>query len=284
MSKIYKSLLTLAVLSVILLCLSGCNKHIREIKLDKPELYVTHGETFTIKATVLPEDISYEEIDKIKWTVQSGKLTRKREQTDGNLSRTYIASEVGDAVVKISSGSDEWVYTECKIKILENEDDIAEREKREEEERIAAEKRAEEERIAAEKRAEEARKAQEEAERAKKKAKADELAIPCAKQILGESLKDPYPIYKNEEIVKSDSYMRYIVKITCNARNSFGGYVGDQTYMIALRITDVNKETFTYNRVTSIMDEETINLYSLYEETEYENFFFNDEWDKAPQQ
>lgn len=280
MNKIYKSLLAIIILGVSIFCISGCDKtvYIDRIEFEQPEINVVHGETFTVKANVFPQDASIEEIENIAWTVSSNSVVQ--EKKDNNLSRTYIAAEVGSGVIKLSIN--DGVYAECNITIEENEDDIAIRKAKEEEERIAAEKRAEEERIAAEKRAEEERKAKEEAEKAEKKKKADNLAIPCAKQILEETLKDPYPIYQNAEIIKSDDYMRYIVSITFNARNSFGGYVGNQTYLIGLRITDVNKKLFTYN-YKSVMEEATLDLYSLYGETDYENFFFENEWNKEPQ-
>ena len=54
--KIYKRLAALVLIAGLAVGAVGCTKEVETITLDKTELEVVHGESFTITATVLPND------------------------------------------------------------------------------------------------------------------------------------------------------------------------------------------------------------------------------------
>ncbi len=152
--KIYKRLAALVLIAGLAVGAVGCTKEVESITLDKTKLEVVHGENFTLTATIFPDDA---EDKTVSWSITSSDnnavvpVTAKQ----NTLKKEFSAANVGEATVVISSSNGE--ERRCYITVTENETDIEERQKAEEEAKIAAEKKAEEDRIAAEKKAEEER-------------------------------------------------------------------------------------------------------------------------------
>lgn len=156
--KIAAFLLTLMLIVVLV----SCAKQVSSVSIDKQELEVVHGDNFILTATILPNDA---ENQSVAWSVDTKNVITV---TDENtLQKEFKAAEIGTAKVKIitSNGKE----ATCSVTVTENEEDIAAREKAEEEAKIAAEKKAQEEKIAQEKAQEEARIAQEKEEQEAKK-------------------------------------------------------------------------------------------------------------------
>ena len=131
--------ITLFALTVLLtIGLSGCANHTESISLDKNTYEVIHGDMFTLTATVLPNDT----VDSVRWYIDSDCVSAAT--NENTLKKEFLASEVGEAVIKVISSNK---YSTCVVTVKENAEDIANREKAEEEERIAKEKAEEEERI-----------------------------------------------------------------------------------------------------------------------------------------
>ncbi len=93
----------------------------------------------------------------------------------------------------------------------------------------------------------------------------DEKAITCAKTIISEDLKAPSTaIWSNASVLDKDRYGRYLVDITCEAQNSFGGYVKER-YLVV--VSDMKSDgTFRYNKLFS---KTTYSEYTKSEAIEY---------------
>ncbi len=149
--KLKKTLIMAAITAAIsAFILAGCTKQVTLVSLDKETLEVTHGETFVLNATILPDDA---ENKSVTWNIDSSNVSAVT--NENTLQKEFSAASVGTARVKVVSANGKSAF--CDVTVTENEEDIAARQKAEEEEKIAAEKKAEEERIAAEKEAEEER-------------------------------------------------------------------------------------------------------------------------------
>ena len=147
------SMITMLVV-VLALGLIGCTKQVEFVSLDKNELEVTHGETFVLNATVLPNDAD----DKsVVWNVDSAAVTATT--NENTLQKEFLAANVGTAKVKVIASNGR--QTVCDVTVTENEEDKAAREKEAEEKakeeaKIAAEEKAKEKaKIAAEEKANE---------------------------------------------------------------------------------------------------------------------------------
>jgi hypothetical protein len=80
------------------------------------------------------------------------------------------------------------------------------------------------------------------------KKKADAIAFSCAETVLRDILKNPNTLtVLGEEILDSDEYFRYVVKINYTAQNSVGGYVTDSVYVL-LKVNSIMDGTFVYYR------------------------------------
>ena len=135
------SMITMLVV-VLALGLIGCTKQVEFVSLDKNELEVTHGETFVLNATVLPNDAD----DKsVVWNVDSAAVTATT--NENTLQKEFLAANVGTAKVKVIASNGR--QTVCDVTVTENEEDKAAREKE------AEEKAKEEAKIAAEEKANE---------------------------------------------------------------------------------------------------------------------------------
>lgn len=147
--RLKKTLIMAAITAAIsAFILAGCTKQVTLVSLDKETLEVTHGETFVLNATILPDDA---ENKSVTWNIDSSNVSAVT--NENTLQKEFSAASVGTARVKVVSANGKSAF--CDVTVTENEEDIAARQKAEEEEKIAAEKKAEEERIAAEKEAEE---------------------------------------------------------------------------------------------------------------------------------
>ena len=86
------------------------------------------------------------------------------------------------------------------------------------------------------------------------KKKADNIAFSCAETVLRGLLKNPSTMeVLGEQILDSDEYFRYYIKIEYSAQNSYGGYVTDSAYVL-VRVNPKMDGTFyyTYNRTIGI--------------------------------
>ena len=78
------------------------------------------------------------------------------------------------------------------------------------------------------------------------KKKADAIAIACAETVIRGTLKNPDSMkVLKQEILDSDEYFRYYVKIQYSASNSYGGTVTDYAYLL-IRVLPVMDGTFKY--------------------------------------
>lgn len=131
----------------VLLC--SCTKSVENVWLDKDYISVEHGQSFSLTAIALPEDAENKEIE---WEISDPNIVST---IISNLStREFKADNIGET--KIVAKSNNGKMFACSVVVTENAEDIAIREKREEEERIEREKQEEERRIAEEKAKEEA--------------------------------------------------------------------------------------------------------------------------------
>lgn len=144
--KIYKRLAALALIAGLAVGAVGCTKEVKTITLDKTELEVVHGESFTITATVLPNDA---EDKSVSWSIKSYDGAVLLASDSKTAKKEFVASELGEATIIATSSNGR--KSRCLVTVTENEEDIEERKKAEEEAKIAAEKKAEEDRITEEK-------------------------------------------------------------------------------------------------------------------------------------
>lgn len=80
------------------------------------------------------------------------------------------------------------------------------------------------------------------------KKKADAIVFSCAETVLRDILKNPNTLtVLAENIIDSDEYFRYVVKIKYTAQNSVGGYVTDSVYIL-LKVNSIMDGTFVYYR------------------------------------
>ena len=80
----------------------------------------------------------------------------------------------------------------------------------------------------------------------KLKSRGEASAYSCAETVVRNLHKNPDSVrILNREIIDSDKYLRYIVKIEATGMNAAGGYVTDDFY-IMLRINPALDGTFTY--------------------------------------
>ncbi len=78
------------------------------------------------------------------------------------------------------------------------------------------------------------------------KKKADAIAFSCAETALREKLKVPSSMkVLGEQILDSDEYFRYYIKINYTASNSYGGAVEDNAYFL-VRVSPTMDGTFFY--------------------------------------
>lgn len=86
------------------------------------------------------------------------------------------------------------------------------------------------------------------------KADADLRAIGSAETLVRSMLYDPTSaVFYDEEILDSDDYLRYVVKLTVNATNALGGRI-DNTYVCNFRIYSEDTSRFTYNEMFGVME------------------------------
>lgn len=86
------------------------------------------------------------------------------------------------------------------------------------------------------------------------KKKADGIAFSCAKTVVRGMLKNPSTMeVLNEEIIESDDYFRYYIKLNYSAMNNLGGTVTDYAYVL-VRVNPKMDGTFyyTYNKISGI--------------------------------
>ena len=146
-----KKIKAFILLTVLALILSGCKKEVERVSLNKNRIEIMHGETFVLVATILPSDADEQSVT---WSVNSSGVVSAISD-ENTLSKDFLASGAGMTTVTVTSANGK--EATCVVKVIENEEDIAAREKAEEEARIAAEKKAEEEKIAREKAEQEAK-------------------------------------------------------------------------------------------------------------------------------
>ena len=134
-AKKFFSMIT--VLAVLALGLTGCTKEVTVVTLDKNHLEVTHGETFVLNATVLPNDA----VDlSVEWDVDSDSNAVSATTSENTLRKEFLAENVGEAEVTVFSSNG--IEAFCNVTVVENEEDKAARKKKAEEARIAAEKKS----------------------------------------------------------------------------------------------------------------------------------------------
>ncbi len=79
------------------------------------------------------------------------------------------------------------------------------------------------------------------------KKKADAVVFACAETVISGKLKDPSSMkVLKQEILDSDEYFRYYVKMQYSGKNSYGGTVTDYAYLL-IRVLPVMDGTFKYS-------------------------------------
>lgn len=132
----------ITMLAVLVLWLNGCTKQVAVVSLDKSKLEVTHGEPFVLNATVLPNDAANQTV---AWSVNSDSNAVSATTNENTLQKEFLAANLGDARVSVVSSNGREAF--CDVKVTENEEDKAAREK---EEKEAEERAKEEAKVAAE--------------------------------------------------------------------------------------------------------------------------------------
>ncbi len=132
----------ITMLAVLVLGLNGCTKQVAVVSLDKSKLEVTHGEPFVLNATVLPNDAANQTV---AWSVNSDSNAVSATTNENTLQKEFLAANLGDARVSVVSSNGREAF--CDVKVTENEEDKAAREK---EEKEAEERAKEEAKVAAE--------------------------------------------------------------------------------------------------------------------------------------
>lgn len=134
-------IITLGVLVILcsfLFC--SCAKSIENVSLNKDYISIEHGQSFSLTATVLPEEAENKDIE---WIISDPNVISI--VSSNLLTKEFKADNVGET--KIIARSHNGKTFTCNVVVNENAEDIAERERRAEEERIEKERKEEEERI-----------------------------------------------------------------------------------------------------------------------------------------
>lgn len=114
--------------------------------------------------------------------------------------------------------------------------------------------------------------------------KYDEIADGIAKQMVQKFLKDPdSAIFKEITEIAHDNYLRYIFKVTVNAKNGFGGYVGYESYWVYFRI--ISSDDINGTRYFSLYNLELMGGPPKWDSVTMANVesYRPDEWNKKPE-
>ena len=140
--KMKRTFSVITMLVILVLGVTGCKKKVEGIVLDKTELVVTHGAIFVLNATLLPNDAADQSV---AWSINSESNSVVVTTKENTLQKEFFAGNLGNARISVVSSNGQEAF--CDVRVIEDEEDKAAREK---EEKEAEERAKEEAKVAAE--------------------------------------------------------------------------------------------------------------------------------------
>ena len=140
--KMKRTFSVITMLVILVLGVTGCKKKVEGIALDKTELVVTHGAIFVLNATLLPNDAADQSV---AWSINSESNSVVVTTKENTLQKEFFAGNLGNARISVVSSNGQEAF--CDVRVIEDEEDKAAREK---EEKEAEERAKEEAKVAAE--------------------------------------------------------------------------------------------------------------------------------------